>query len=134
MHQIFKITFNRNKNLYSSLSRHSFIFQDRFRWFKVNFLISSSYLTPWLRIWSKSYGVFCSTCFFNVIRNRLSDEFLKERKINRSEIKNKITSQKLIVVESWHFLSFKNPTVLHVHSYLTSFDSSHKSRSINPVL
>ena len=44
--------------------------------------------------------------FFNVMRNRNSGYFSKVLKISRSEIENKITSHKLILVESCYFYHF----------------------------
>ena len=55
-------------------------------------------LTPWLLGWN-----ILSQLFFNVKRIKISANFLKLRKISRSEIENKLTSLKLIMLESSHF-------------------------------
>ena len=52
------------------------------------------------------------------MRIRISDYFLKVRKISRSEIENKIKSHKLILVESCYFIRFKDSIILHHVSYM----------------
>ena len=47
---------------------------------------------------------FWTTCYFNVMRNRFSTYFSKVRK--KSEIENKITSEKLILEKICYFIRF----------------------------